>query len=83
MYRRLRRVRVTGRCPDRASSNCTALEARGGADHILINPRNGAAYENHPSVELDYGDPRLGNATLLDLMEPGDWGRGQGTQRGT
>ena len=54
-------------------SNCSALEARGGADHILINPRNGAEFERHPMVELDYMDPRLGNATLLDLMEPGDW----------
>ena len=53
--------------------NCSALEARGGADHILINPRNGAPYERHPIWELDYMDARLGNATLLDLMEPGDW----------
>ena len=72
LYRRLRTVRVSGRCPDEAA-NCSALEARGGADHILVNPRNGAPYERHPYVELDYMDPRLGNATLLDLMEPGDW----------
>ena len=56
-----------------SSRNCSALEARGGADHILINPRNGAPYERHPIWELDYMDARLGNATLLDLMEPGDW----------
>ena len=53
--------------------NCSALKARGGADHILINPRNGAPNERRPMWELDYMDARLGNVTLLDLMEPGDW----------
>lgn len=75
LYSRLRNIRVS-RCAafgSGADGNCSALEARGGADHILINPRNGASYENHPYAELDYADPRLGNATLLDLMEPGAW----------
>ena len=77
-FTRLRRIRVS-RCngsgdgEGTARSNCSALAARGGADHILINPRNGAEFERHPLSELDYMDPRLGNATLLDLMEPGDW----------
>jgi hypothetical protein len=59
--------------PRRHGQNCSALEARGGADHILINPRNGAEFESHPLHELDYLDPRWGNITLLDLMEPGEW----------
>ena len=74
LLRRLRRVRVYGsRCAGGGDTNCSALEARGGADHIFINPRNGAPFERHPYAELDYMDPRWGNATLLDLMEPGDW----------
>ena len=77
LHARLRQVRVSERChradETGARGNCSALEARGGADHLLINPRNGAPYERHPLVELDYLDPRFGNATLLDLMEPGDW----------
>ena len=63
LYQRLRRIHV-GRCASGAS-NCSALEARGGADHILVNPRNGASYERIPYAELDYLDPRLGNATLV------------------
>lgn len=82
LHSRLRKVQVN-RCSMLALNggptggairgNCSALEARGGADHILINPRNGAPYESHPYAELDYLDPRFGNATLLDLMEPGAW----------
>ena len=74
LYERLRQIRVSGRCPNGAAHNCSALDARGGADHILVNPRNGAPYERHPYGELDYGDVRLGNVTLLDLIEPGEWG---------
>ena len=73
LFTRVRKIRISGRCAA-AVHNCSALEARGGADHILVNPRNGAPYERHPYAELDYGDPRLGNATLLDLIEPGEWG---------
>ena len=46
LYARLRNLRVD-RCAS-GSTNCSALEARGGADHLLINPRNGAAFERHP-----------------------------------
>ena len=81
MYARLREVR--GSCPDgrRSSaaaadrSGCSALEARGGADHVLLSPRNGVPFETHPTCELDYSDARLGAATRLAIEEPsrGRW----------
>ena len=43
----------------------TTLEARGGADHIVINPRNGASWERAPYCELTYGSPVLGAALHL------------------
>ena len=57
------------------SSPCSVLEARGGADHILVNPRNGAYFESHPFAELDYLDPRFGAALRLAIEEParGRW----------
>ena len=48
----------------------TTLEARGGADHIFINPRNGMSYERSPYCELTLGSPSLGAATYL-AMEQG------------
>ena len=57
------------------SASCSVLEARGGADHVIVNPRNGAVFESHPFCELDYLDPRLGNAVRLSIEEParGRW----------
>ena len=57
------------------SAFCSVLEARGGADHVIVNPRNGAVFESHPFCELDYLDPRLGNAVRLSIEEPprGRW----------
>lgn len=52
LYSRLRSVHTRHGGP--------ALAARGGADHIFINPRNGASYEARPTCELDYTDSRLG-----------------------
>ena len=69
----MERVRVRGRCRrhhaaggvdgqdrDVRADQCSALAARGGADHFLINPRNGALEESHPFYELNYGDPASG-----------------------
>ena len=52
------------------SASCSVLEARGGADHVIVNPRNGAVFESHPLCELDYLDPRFGNAVRLSIEEP-------------
>ena len=52
------------------SASCSVLEARGGADHVLVNPRNGAVFESHPFCELDFLDPRFGNAVRLSIEEP-------------
>ena len=59
LYTRLERVRV-GRCGALGAgvSNCSALTARGGADHVLVNPRNGAPNEHHALAELDLSDVR-------------------------
>ena len=60
----LRKVLVRGpHC--RGASPCSALEARGGADHILVSPRNGVPFETHPLCELDYSDARLGAGWLV------------------
>ena len=75
LYHRLQHIQgpCIGEGDTTVRKACAALEARGGADHILVNPRNGATYETHPFMELDYMDVRWGSPTLLDLMEPGDW----------
>ena len=62
LYQRIREVTLSNGQP--------ALDARGGADHVLLLPRIGASYETRPSCELDYFDPRLGLATRLSLGEP-------------
>jgi hypothetical protein len=61
--------------PSTDSASCSVLEARGGADHVIVNPRNGAVFESHPFCELDYLDPRFGNAVRLSIEEPprGRW----------
>lgn len=47
-----------------------ALEARGGADHILLTPRPGAwYYESFPMCELDLLDPRFGAAARLSIEQ--------------
>ena len=50
----------------------SALERRGGADHILLNPRHGTQYEANPYCELDLLDPRLGNPVRLSIEAPFD-----------
>ena len=73
LYRALRRVQV--KCSFTDSSECSALDRRGGADHVLLSPRNGAPMEIHPICELDYSDARLGASTRLAIEEPsrGRW----------
>ena len=73
LYEQLRQVSVT-RCTGGAKK-CSALEARGGADHILLSPLNGGPHETRPLCELDYADVRLGAATRLAIEEPshGRW----------
>lgn len=68
LYARLRAIVVT-----RDGVTSSALEARGGADHILVNPRNGADHEGAPTCELDYRDLRLGAATRFSVETPGPW----------
>ena len=47
-----------------------ALSARGGADHLFVNPRVGADYfETHPLCELNLLDPRLGAATRAAVTQ--------------
>ena len=47
-----------------------ALEARGGADHILLTPRPGAYYfESHPLCEFNLLDPRFGSAARLSIEQ--------------
>lgn len=48
----------------------TTLDARGGADHIIINPRNGMTWERNPFCELNLGAAQLGAALYL-AMEQG------------
>ena len=49
------------------------LTARGGADHLLVNPRVGAyRYESHPLCELDLLDARFGSAARLALEQAPD-----------
>ena len=48
----------------------TTLEARGGADHIIVNPRNGNKWERNPFCELAMGSAALGAAQYL-AMEQG------------
>ena len=52
-------------CNGRNAPPCSVLEARGGADHILVNPRR-AYFEGHPFAELDYLDPRFGAFAARD-----------------
>lgn len=47
----------------------SVLEARGGADHILLQARIGAGFESTPFAELSYRDARLGSATRLSMEE--------------
>ena len=45
----------------------TTLEARGGADHIILNPRSGMTWERFPYCELNMGSPSLGAALWLAM----------------
>ena len=48
----------------------STLEARGGADHILLNPRNGMSWERFPYCELALGSPAFGAALYLAMEQP-------------
>ena len=58
---------------DHGVRECSALSRRGGADHVLINPRNGAREESFPLLELNYADPRFGSAARLSVEQAGAW----------
>ena len=60
LYTRLAEVRV---------GNASALAARGGVDHIFLNPRDGGEFENAMFTQLDMNDLRLGGATRLAMGE--------------
>ena len=54
----------------------TTLEARGGADHIVLNPRSGMAWERFPFCELALGSAALGAALYLAMEQApknGSW----------
>ena len=54
----------------------TTLEARGGADHIVLNPRSGMSWERFPYCELGLGSPSLGAALYLAMEQAprnGSW----------
>jgi hypothetical protein len=52
---------------DGANGPPTTLEARGGADHIILNPRSGMTWERYPFCELQMGSARLGAALWLSM----------------
>ena len=52
---------------DGANGPPTTLEARGGADHIILNPRSGMNWERYPYCELQMGSARLGAALWLSM----------------
>ena len=77
LLRRLQAVRV---------GNASALERRGGTDHVLLNPRPGGYFESTVGCELDYlRSLWLGKPTLLSMVQavgastpwPYDWQPGQ------
>ena len=45
----------------------TTLDARGGADHIILNPRNGEPWDKTPFCELMLSAPQLGAAQYLSM----------------
>lgn len=47
----------------------TTLEARGGADHIILNPRSGMSWERFPFCELALGSPSFGAALYLAMEQ--------------
>ena len=58
LFDRLRAVRSSG-------SNESVFEARGGANHFVLNERLGADFENRPFAELAFDDVRLGSTIRL------------------
>ncbi len=73
LLRRLQAVRV---------GNVSALERRGGTDHVLLNPRPGGHFESAVGCELDYLRALwLGKPTLFSMVQavgastpwPYDW----------
>ena len=50
-----------------------ALEQRGGADHILLMPRHGAAWEASPFCEFNIHDRRFGSAIRLAIEKNGGY----------
>ena len=65
LYRRLAAVRVAAGMGN--GTAVTALEARGGADHMFMSGRNGVAIESVPACELDLRDRRLGSSLRLSI----------------
>jgi hypothetical protein len=58
------------------SAPLTALEARGGADHIILNPRSGMSWERNPYCEVALGAPLFGAALHLAMEQAprnGSW----------
>ena len=54
---------------DSSHERTSTLEARGGADHIFLNPRSGQAWERSPFCELAFGDPAFGAASFFAMEE--------------
>ena len=46
-----------------------ALHARGGSDHIVLQPRHGYAFDLVPTAEFRYTDKRLGHAIRFSMEE--------------
>ena len=46
-----------------------AIAARGGADHIVLNPRSGMTWERYPFCELTLGSAWLGAALYLAMEQ--------------
>ena len=53
----------------RDASGRSYLEARGGADHLLLTPREGAASDSRPYADVDFGAAAFGGVTRLALEE--------------
>ena len=54
----------------------SSLEVRGGADHIILNPRSGASWERYPFCELTLGHHAFGAAMYLAMEQAprnGSW----------
>ena len=57
-------------CGD-ADRSC--LDARSGADHMVITGKQGFSFDRKPYFEVSYSDPRFGNAVRLAVEQAGDY----------